>query len=84
MANVLVLSSAQGRQSTQRYVAHSCYRHMSEWGSLLRQAFIAGSLLDYHEGHVNPLACCQHEHCKTARPWLRAFHRRTNEKLSWR
>ena len=48
-------------------------RHMSEWGGLLRQAFIAGRLLDYHEGHVNPLACCQHEHCKTGRPWLRAF-----------
>ena len=48
-------------------------RHMSEWGGLLRQAFIAGRLLDYHEGHVNPLACCQHEHCKTGMPWLRAF-----------
>ena len=48
-------------------------RHMSEWGGLLRQAFIAGRLLDYHEGHVNPLSCCQHEHCKTGRPWLRAF-----------
>ena len=46
---------------------------MSEWGGLLRQAFIAGRLLDYHEGHVNPLASCQHEHCKTGRPWLRAF-----------
>ena len=48
-------------------------RHMSEWGGLLRQAFITGRLLDYHEGHGNPLACCQHEHCKTGRPWLRAF-----------
>ena len=48
-------------------------RHMSEWGGLVRQAFIAGRLLDYHEGHVNPLACCQHEDCRTARPWLRAF-----------
>ena len=48
-------------------------RHMSEWAGLLRQAFIAGRLLDYHEGHVGPLACCQHEHCKTAMPWLRAF-----------
>ena len=46
---------------------------MSEWAGLLRQAFIAGRLLDYHEGHVGPLACCQHEHCKTAMPWLRAF-----------
>ena len=48
-------------------------RHMSEWAALLRQAFIAGRLLDYHEGHVNPLACCQREHCKTGRSWLRAF-----------
>ena len=48
-------------------------RHMSEWGGLLRQAFIAGRLLDYHEGHGNALGCCQHEDCRTARPWLRAF-----------
>ena len=48
-------------------------RHMSEWGGLLRQAFIAGRLLDYHEGHVGPLACCEQVHCKTGRPWLRAF-----------
>ena len=48
-------------------------RHMSEWAGLLRQAFIAGRLLYYHQGHVNPLSRCQHEHCKNAMPWLRAF-----------
>ena len=48
-------------------------RHMVEWAGLLRQAFVAGRLLDFHEGHARPLACCQHEHCKTARPWLMAF-----------
>lgn len=48
-------------------------RHMAEWAGLLRQAFIAGRLLDHHEGHVNPLACCQHEVCRIARPWLKAF-----------
>ena len=48
-------------------------RHMSEWAGLVRQAFIAGRLLDFHEGHDKSLACCKQEHCKTAMPWLRAF-----------
>ena len=48
-------------------------RHMSEWGGLLRQAFIAGRLLDFHAGHYKSLACCKQEECTTARPWLRTF-----------
>ena len=48
-------------------------RHMSEWAGLLRQAFIAGRLLDFHVGHSKSLARCRQEECTTAMPWLRAF-----------
>ena len=48
-------------------------RHMLEWAGLLRQAFVAGRLLDFHAGHSQSLARCRHEECTTARSWLRAF-----------
>ena len=47
--------------------------HMEEWAGLLRQAFIAGRLLDLHEGHVFPLKCCGNRRCREARSRLRAF-----------
>ena len=52
-------------------IAHG--RHMEEWASLLRQAFIAGRLLDLHEGHVCPLRSCGDERCREGRSRLRAF-----------
>ena len=48
-------------------------RHMEEWAGLLRQAFIAGRLLDLHEGHVLPLNCCGNRRCQAARSRLSAF-----------
>ena len=47
--------------------------HMEEWAGLLRQAFIAGRLLDLHEGHFLPLKCCGNRRCQAARSRLRAF-----------
>ena len=46
---------------------------MEEWAGLLRQTFIAGRLLDLHEGHVCPLASCGDERCQVGRSRLRAF-----------
>ena len=48
-------------------------RHMEEWAGLLRQTFIAGRLLDLHEGHVCPLGSCGDERCEVGRSRLRAF-----------
>ena len=48
-------------------------RHMEEWAGLLRQAFIAGRLLDFHEGHVCPLGSCPHGRCQVGWARLRAF-----------
>ena len=48
-------------------------RHMAGWAGLLRQAFVAGRLLDSHEGHDEPLAQCNERRCRTARSQLRAF-----------
>ena len=48
-------------------------RHMEEWGGLLHQAFVAGFLLDLHEGHSKPLKCCKDKRCKEARTRLRGF-----------
>ena len=46
---------------------------MEEWAGLLRQAFIAGGLLDLHEGHDFPLGSCPDERCQAGWAWLRAF-----------
>ena len=46
---------------------------MEEWAGLLRQTFIAGRLLDIHEGHVCPLGSCRDEGCREGRSRLRAF-----------
>ena len=48
-------------------------RHMEEWAGLLRQTFIAGRLLDLHEGHVCRLGSCGDERCQVGRSQLRAF-----------
>ena len=48
-------------------------RHMEEWAGLLRQTFIAGRLLDLHEGHVCPLGSCGDRRCRVGRSRLRAF-----------
>ena len=48
-------------------------RHMEEWAGLLRQTFIAGRLLDLHEGHVCPLGSCRDERCQVGRSRLQAF-----------
>ena len=48
-------------------------RHMEEWAGLLRQAFIAGRLLDLHEGHVGQLGSCGEERCQVGRSRLRGF-----------
>ena len=48
-------------------------RHMEEWAGLLRQAFIAGGLLDLHEGHVCPLGACRDGRCQAGWARLRAF-----------
>ena len=48
-------------------------RHMEEWAGLLRHAFIAGRLLDLHEGHVCPLRCCRDKRCQAGRARVRAF-----------
>ena len=48
-------------------------RHMAEWAGLLHEAFIAGRLLDLHEGHSKPLACCRSRRCRAWRARLRAF-----------
>ena len=48
-------------------------RHMEEWAGLLRQAFIAGRLLDFHEGHGCPLGSCPHRRCQVGWARLRAF-----------
>ena len=48
-------------------------RHMAEWADLLRHTFIAGRLLDFHEGHGGSLKFCRSERCRTARSRLRAF-----------
>ena len=48
-------------------------RHMEEWAGLLHQAFVAGFLLDLHEGHAKPLKCCKDKRCNEARTRLRAF-----------
>ena len=66
-----VRSAREARYGKKRSLARD--RHMSEWAGLLRQAFIAGRLMDFHEGHSKSLACCRQEHCKTAMSWLRAF-----------
>ena len=46
---------------------------MEEWAGLLHQTFIAGRLLDLHEGHVCPLGSCGDERCQVGRRRLRAF-----------
>ena len=48
-------------------------RHMEEWAGLLSQAFIAGRLLDLHEGHVCPLMSCRDGRCQAGRARLQAF-----------
>ena len=48
-------------------------RHMEEWAGLLGETFIAGRLLDLHEGHVRPLGSCGDERCQVGRSRLRAF-----------
>ena len=48
-------------------------RHMEDWAALLRQAFVAGRLLDLHEGHVCPLGSCRDGRCQAGRARLRAF-----------
>ena len=48
-------------------------RHMEEWAGLLHQAFVAGFLLDLHEGHAKPLKCCKDKRCNEAKTRLRAF-----------
>ena len=48
-------------------------RHMEKWAGLLRQTFIAGRLLDLHEGHVCPLGSCADERCQAGWARLRAF-----------
>ena len=48
-------------------------RHMEKWAGLLRQTFIAGRLLDVHEGHVCPLGSCGDERCQLGRSRLREF-----------
>ena len=48
-------------------------RHMEEWAGLLRHAFIAGRLLDLHEGHVCPLRCCRDKRCQAGWARTRAF-----------
>ena len=48
-------------------------RHMEEWAGLLHQAFVAGFLLEYHEGHAKPLKCCEYKRCREARTRLQAF-----------
>ena len=46
---------------------------MEEWAGLLRQTFIAGRLLDLHEGHDSRLGSCPDERCQAGWAWLRAF-----------
>ena len=46
---------------------------MAEWAGLLHDTFIAGRLLDLHEGHSEPLTCCCSERCEAGRLRLRAF-----------
>ena len=48
-------------------------RHMEDWAGLLRQTFIAGFLLDLHEGHCCPLESCADERCQAGWAVLRAF-----------
>ena len=40
---------------------------------MLLQAFIAGRLLDLHDGHGRPLESCGEGRCQAGRSWLRAF-----------
>ena len=60
------------RASGERHPAARA-RHMETWTSLLYQAFVAGCLLDSHEGHAEPLNCCKDGHCEELRTRLRAF-----------
>ena len=46
-------------------------RHMTQWADLIRQAFIAGRLLDRHLHHAGPLVSC--EDCREARSLLSHF-----------
>ena len=57
--------------ATKRPIARA--RHMEEWANLLRQAFIAGRLLDFHEGHGCPLGSCPDGRCQAGWARLRVF-----------
>ncbi|HVF59751.1 MAG TPA: hypothetical protein VNJ70_08090 [Thermoanaerobaculia bacterium] len=49
-------------------------KHMAEWGDVIRQAFIAGRVLDRHSYHSGRLADCRDGDCRTVvRTTLRAF-----------
>ena len=65
-------TSAEERAYGERHPVERA-RHMEEWAGLLRQAFVAGRLLDLHEGHVCPLGSCRDEGCREGRTGLRAF-----------
>lgn len=49
-------------------------KHMAEWGDLIRQAFIAGRVLDRHSHHRGPLDNCTDNDCTAVvRTTLRDF-----------
>ena len=65
-------TSAEERAHGERHPVGRA-RHMEEWAGLLRQAFVAGRLLDLHEGHVCPLGSCRDKGCWEGWARLRAF-----------
>ena len=48
-------------------------RHMAQWGDLIRQAYIARHVLDFHSFHTNSLQRCSHRTCQVGRVALRSF-----------
>jgi len=65
----------QGKEQATGRCALESARHMTEWGRLLYNAFVARGLLDRHAGHGAPLELCQHEGCRLGLAVLRPFLR---------
>jgi hypothetical protein len=48
-------------------------KHMTQWGDLIRQAFIARRILDQHSQHAGPLTACCDPVCRVGHTTLHAF-----------
>lgn len=65
--------SETDRGSAKKHLAERA-KHMAEWGDLIRQAFIAGRVLDHHSHHRGSLEKCTDDNCAAvARTTLRYF-----------